>query len=58
MVVVGCLALIILPLIGFVIGSYLDGVQAGIWAALGGFGLAVLACAVSVTALVKARPPH
>ncbi|BCI69958.1 putative membrane protein [Sphingomonas sp. S17] len=55
MVVFGCLLLIILPLAGFVIGSYFGDVAVGIWAALGGFGLAVLACSISVTALVKAR---
>lgn len=56
MVIIGCLLLIILPLIGFVIGSYLGGVAIGIGAALGGFVLAVLACAIPVMALVKARP--
>ncbi len=56
MVIFGCLLLIILPLIGLVIGSYLGGLAIGIWAALGGFGLAVLACSISVMALMKARP--
>lgn len=54
MVILGCLLLIILPLMGFVIGGYLGGVAIGIWAALGGLGLAVFACVIPVMALVKA----
>lgn len=58
MVIFGCLALVILPLIGLVIGGYLGGLSVGIWSALGGFGLAVLACSISAVALIKARPPR
>ncbi|WP_230480800.1 hypothetical protein [Sphingomonas sp. Leaf21] len=56
MVMIGCLLLIILPLIGFVVGAYFGDVAIGLWAAAGGFGLAVLVCSISVTALVKSRP--
>ena len=43
MMVIGCLSLIILPLLGFVIGGYYGGV-------------AILACAIPIVALMKARP--
>lgn len=56
MMVIGCLSLIILPLLGFVIGGYYGGVAIGIWAALAGLGLAILACVVPIVALIKARP--
>ncbi|MDR6116300.1 putative membrane protein [Sphingomonas sp. SORGH_AS789] len=56
MMVIGCLSLIILPLLGFVIGAYYGGVAIGIWAALAGLGLAILACVIPVVALIKARP--
>lgn len=56
MMVIGCLSLIILPLLGVVIGGYYGGVAVGIWAALAGLGLAILACVIPVVALMKARP--
>jgi hypothetical protein len=55
MVVIGCLLLFILPLIGLVIGG-LGGLTVGLWAALGGFVLAIAACSLSIIALVKSRP--
>lgn len=56
MVVIGCLLLVILPLIGLVIGGYLGGLAVGLWTALGGFVVAFAVCSLSVLALVKARP--
>ncbi|MGE7206392.1 hypothetical protein ACQKJZ_12005 [Sphingomonas sp. NPDC019816] len=55
MIMFGCLLLVVLPLIGLVVGGYLGGLTAGLWTALGGLALAVLACSISVIALVKAR---
>lgn len=56
MVVIGCLLLFILPLIGLVIGGWLGGLTVGLWAAWGGFVLAIAACSLSIIALVKSRP--
>lgn len=56
MVVIGCMLLVILPLIGLVVGGYLGGLAVGLRTALGGFAVAFAVCSVSVVALVKARP--
>ncbi|GAM01505.1 hypothetical protein [Sphingomonas parapaucimobilis] len=56
MVVIGCLLLVILPLIGLVIGGYLGGLTVGLWTALAGFAVAFAVCSLSVIALMKARP--
>lgn len=53
MVAVGCLALVVLPLIGLAIGGYLAGPQGGRWGASAGLAIAVALCAASAYALAK-----
>lgn len=54
MVAVGCLLLVILPLIGLVGGGWAAGREGAAWGAGAGFALALLACGVALRALVKA----
>jgi hypothetical protein len=54
MIAIGCLSLIILPLIGLAVGGYIGGIDAAIWSALGGLMVAALLCGVTAMALMKA----
>lgn len=54
MIAIGCLALIILPLIGLAIGGYVGGPHLAMLFAVIGFVLAIAVCAVSALALAKA----
>jgi len=54
MFALGCLALIVLPLIGFVVGLFLGGEGAGVWGAGIGAIIALAMSAIAGLALVKA----
>jgi len=54
MFALGCLALIVLPLIGFVAGLLLGGEGAGVWGAGIGAIIALAMSAIAGLALVKA----
>lgn len=54
MIAIGCLSLIVLPLIGLAVGGYVGGLDAAIWSALGGLVAAASVCGVGAMALVKA----
>jgi hypothetical protein len=54
MVVIGCLFLVILPLLGLVLGGLVAGPAGAKWAALAGFAVAVVLCGISTVALVQA----
>lgn len=53
-VAIGCLSLVVLPLLGLALGGFLGGPTGARWGAGTGFVLAVALCAVSGYALVKA----
>jgi hypothetical protein len=53
MVAVGCLALVVLPLIGLVLGGYLAGPPGARWGAGAGFAIALISCVASGYVLVK-----
>jgi hypothetical protein len=55
MIAVGCLSVIVLPLIGLAVGGYVGGLDAAIWSAFGGLMVAALLCGVGAMALLKAR---
>lgn len=55
MIAIGCLSLVILPLIGLAVGGYIGGLDAAIWSAVGGLVIAALICGVGAMALIKAR---
>ena len=54
MFALGCLALIVLPLLGFVVGLMIGGQAAGLWGAGIGLIAALLMSATAAMALVKA----
>ncbi len=54
MVALGCLLLIVLPLLGFMGGAYVAGEEGALWGAVGGFVLASAACGLAGYALVRA----
>jgi hypothetical protein len=54
MIAIGCLSLIILPLIGLAVGGYVGGLDAAIWSAVAGLVAAALVCGVAAMALLKA----
>ena len=54
MVALGCLSLIVLPLLGLVLGGYVGGPEGARWGAAGAFALAAAICAAGGYALVKA----
>lgn len=54
MIAIGCLSLIILPLIGLAVGGCVGGLDAAIWSAVGGLMIAALICGVTAMALAKA----
>jgi hypothetical protein len=53
MIVAGCLALLVLPLVGLVCGGVLAGQQGAIWGALAGFAVALVLCGGSAYATFK-----
>lgn len=55
MIALGCLLLIVLPLVGLAAGGYVAGGEGAAWAAIGGLAIAVAVCGVTAAALVKAR---
>jgi hypothetical protein len=55
MFAIGCLLLVILPIVGLVIGLFLAGTAGAIWGAAIGFGVAAIAAGISMAALVQAR---
>jgi hypothetical protein len=52
MIAIGCLLLIILPVVGFVVGLSTGNETIAIWCAAGGFLIALAVCATSIYALV------
>jgi len=54
MFALGCLALIVLPLLGFIAGLVMGGQAAGLWGAGVGLIAALLISAIAALALVKA----
>jgi len=54
MVLIGCLAMIVLPLVGLFAGLFAGGLKAGIWGAGIGFAIAAALSWLSGAALVKA----
>ncbi|TCM20802.1 hypothetical protein EDF56_102465 [Novosphingobium sp. PhB165] len=54
MIAIGCLALIVLPLLGLALGGFLAGATGAKIGAAAGFVLALGLCGVSSYALVKA----
>lgn len=54
MIAIGCLALVVLPLIGLAVGGYIGGLDAAIWFAVAGLAVAVLICGIGAIALTKA----
>lgn len=54
MVAAGCLLLVILPILGLLVGSWIGGGQAALWCALAGFLIAAALCGVAGYALVQA----
>jgi len=54
MAVIGCLLLIILPLLGLIIGGLLAGAEGVKWGAAAGFALALVFCGAGTYALFKA----
>ena len=54
MVIIGCLAMIVLPLLGLFAGLFIGGLKAGMWGAGIGFAIAVALSWFSGAALVKA----
>jgi len=54
MVAIGCLLLVILPIMGFVVGGAVAGAHAGMWTAAAGFAVALTICGAAAYALVKA----
>lgn len=54
MVALGCVFLIVFPLIGLSLGLWLGGAAAGLWGAAIGFALALAISGVTTYALVKA----
>ena len=54
MVVIGCLAMIVLPLLGLFAGLFIGGLHAGFWGAGIGLAIALVLTWVSGAALVKA----
>lgn len=55
MIAIGCIGLIVLPLIGLAVGGYIGGLDAAIWSAVGGLTVAALLCGVTAVALMKAK---
>jgi len=55
MFAVGCLLLVILPIVGLVAGAAIAGTKVAIWSALAGFVIALALCAIAVLGLVQAR---
>jgi hypothetical protein len=53
MIAVGCLLIVILPLLGLAIGGVLAGPEGARWGAVVGFGLALAGCGTSAYALMK-----
>jgi len=53
MIAVGCLALVVLPLIGLVLGALLAGPDGGIWGALVGLAIAIAISGVMGYALLR-----
>jgi hypothetical protein len=53
MIAVGCLALVVLPLIGLVLGALLAGLDGGIWGALVGLAIAVAISGIMGYALIR-----
>ncbi|HWU01688.1 MAG TPA: hypothetical protein VN222_03015 [Novosphingobium sp.] len=54
MVAMGCIALIVLPILGLIAGLMLGGLNAGLWGAGIGFVVALAMSGVTALALVKA----
>jgi hypothetical protein len=54
MAAVGCLSLLVFPIMGFVVGLWMAGMHAAIWSAVAGFAVAALICGVAAYALIKA----
>lgn len=54
MIALGCLLLLILPILGIVVGGLLGGADGALWAAIAGLVVAVGFCGLMAFALVKA----
>lgn len=56
MIAIGCLLLVILPIVGLVLGGLLAGPVAARWGAAIGLGIALLVCGVTGYAFARMRP--
>lgn len=52
---IGCLMMIILPLIGAILGGMVDGPDGAVWGAGGGLAIALTIVGTGIAALVRAR---
>lgn len=52
---IGCLMMIILPLIGAILGGMVDGPDGSVWGAGGGLAIALTIVGTGIAALVRAR---
>jgi hypothetical protein len=52
-IAIGCLLLVVLPILGLVLGGLFGGHNGAKWAALIGLGIAVTVCGLSGYALVE-----
>jgi hypothetical protein len=55
MIAIGCIGVIVLPLIGLAVGGYVGGLHVAIWSAFGGLVIGAIICGVTAMALMKAR---
>ena len=55
MIAIGCLSLVILPIIGLVLGGLIAGPAAARWGAAIGFGIALAICGVTGYAFARMR---
>ncbi len=54
MIAIGCLLLIVLPLVGLAVGGLVAGPEGALWAAFAGFGIALILAGTAAFALFKA----
>lgn len=58
MIAIGCLLLVILPIVGLVLGGLFAGPIGARWGALIGFSIALIVCLFTGYALVRLRRPR
>ncbi|WP_200913325.1 hypothetical protein [Sphingomonas sp. Leaf10] len=55
MIAIGCLLLVILPIVGLALGGLIAGPAAARWGAAIGFGIALLVCGITGRAFARMR---